>query len=95
MQTELLARGAIELKVAHTLVQDLNSLRSTITSFDSKSSAFRTSSSSQFNRPGTQNPPRRKDTRARVLNGTTKAKALSFSKLVSQPNATNVKVINI
>ena len=97
LQTKPLARGVTELKAAYTLVQDLNSLRSNYNtkSFDLKSSTFRTSSSSQFNKRSTQNPHIWMTSRTRVLNGTTKVKALSFSKLVLQPNATNVKVMNI
>jgi len=55
LRTELLARGVTELKTAYALVQDLNSLKSNYNtrSFDLKSSALITSSSSQLNRPRT------------------------------------------
>jgi len=59
----LLVVRVIELEKVYTIVQDLGSLRSNYNTriFDSKSSAFRTSSSSQFNKPSTQSSSRKND----------------------------------
>jgi len=96
LRTELLVRSVTELKAAYVLVQDLDSLRSNYNtkSFDSKSSAFRTSSSSQFNKPSTQNPPHKNNIKGKSLERDNKSKGPEFPK-VPQPNATNVKVIDI
>jgi len=61
--------------------------------FDSKSSASRTSSSAQYNRLGTQNPPHKDDVKGKILNKTIEGTS-SFPKFVPQPSATNVKVID-
>jgi len=85
LQTELLAKGVTKLKPAklkagYALVQNLDSLSSSYNtrSFDLKSSVFRTSSSSQFNKHNTQTPHIGIISRARVLKGKTKAKTPSF-----------------
>jgi len=95
LPTKLLAKGVTKLAKAYTTVHDLDSLRSNYNtrSFDSKSSAFRTSSS-QFNRPSIQTPHIGMTSRIRVLNGTTKTKAPSSPKLVPQPSATNANVMD-
>ena len=68
MQTELLGRGVNELEVAYALIQDLNFLRSNYNTrgFDSKSSVFRTFSSSQFNKSTTHPPPERTISRTKT-----------------------------
>ena len=97
LRTELLARGVTKLKAVYALVQDLDSLRSiyNIRSFDSKSSAFRISFSSHFNKPSTQNPSNKNDIKGKSLEQDKKSKIPKFSKLVPQPNAINFKVMNI
>jgi len=67
------------------LVQVLDSFRSNCNtwSFDSKSNAFRTSSSSQFNRPSSQNPPHRNDIKGKCIERENKSKDSEFFKVSS------------
>jgi len=97
LQTELLARDVTELKATYALVQDLYSLRSNynIRSFDSKSSAFRTSSSSQFSRPSTQNLLHKNAIKGKSLELDNKSKDSEFLNVSSTTKCYKCKVIDI
>jgi len=57
-------------------------------------SASRTSSLSQFNRPSTQNPLHKDDTKGKSFEWDNRNKGPEFSKLVSQPSVINVKIMD-
>jgi len=83
--TELLAREVIELAKTYTIIQDLDSLRSNYNtrSFDSKSSAFKTSSS-QFNRPSTQTLSHRNNIKGKSFERDYKNNGPEFHKVNSK-----------
>jgi len=97
LRTELLVRGITELKATHVLVQDLDSLGLITTLGVLIQNQMRLElhplNSSIGLIPKISHIGM--TSRTRVLNGTTKAKAPRFPKLVPQPNATNVKDMDI
>ena len=82
-----------ELEKAYALVYNLDYVRTNHT-FKSHDIS-RPSPSPQPNRCSTQTHSHKNDIKARVLNGTTKTKALNSPKLVREPSATNAKVTDI
>ena len=96
LHTELLARGITKLEKAYALVQDVDSVRTnhTFKSQDYRVSVSRASTSPQPNRFRTQTPSHKNDIKGKSLERVIKIRALSCSKLVPQPSATNVKIID-
>ena len=94
LRTELLIRGVTELEKAYTIVQNLDFLRSNYNtmSFDSKLSASRTSSSSQFNKSSPQPSSRKSDFKGKRSDDRSKTLSKLLPNLVPLLSVIDVKV---